>query len=905
MTSNSVIINNAEQGDKPLLTETNSLNRFIKKYYNSDNYSHVGMDSQSGKYCFGMKIDKFYVKYLNQSVKHIAEKRGDYSQFVIDIDIKKTKEEYENQLWLDNKFYTIEQVKALIKVCQEQIKKIYFGIQDIQLDAVLLEKDIYQKNENTWSGGLHIQFPNLYVKTETIKNSLIPCISEELKKIDGMPKEFVVMDISAMCTAPWLLYGSTKSADSKPYLISKIFNYELQEMTVEKRLLEYKIYDTEEEPITLTSKNLDKNLPRILSINPGIRPVNEIKKKYDNPTPPVIKEKKEKKEYIDNRPLDERRNEVKKLLSCLKPYRADDLPEWMKVAWILWGISDGDDEFFDIWNEWSSQSEKYKDEDDCRKIWNSIKPRENGVTIGTLKAMAKEDNEQMYYDLMKIDDFCDLSLSLNETLCAHYFNKHNKDSFYYSNHLGWIVFNEKTRFWEIKEKDKYLLSVICGFFLHKFQITIDKLWNEEQIKGEDEEKKFQERVKLLGKNQQRAGSSAFGRNVLDQLSGIVEKTEDILSKFNSNPNLFCFRDGICVDLDEKLYDENSTEFVSRKIDKSDLVTMHCGYDFPKKKDSDYMKKVLDMFYELSDDKDQVESILSSCSIPLRSNNKHGLMFVFTGSGRNGKGVVAKCQKRVFGNYYQPIDPILLTTDKYDNFAYGQLAKTVYAKVIMSTEPEDKGDKVISFNTSRIKKLTGGDELSAKLLFNDPFDFTAKFIPFNQCNNIPDLSVNDMALKLRMKCILLPFRFITSDAELQPGEKRGDPTLKDKIESDDEFRAALFHVFEKTFLKHQGKFYESAETIQYTQSYFNEQEPFKDWFFQNYKIELKDIKARIQAKNIVTHFKNAGLDITMSPNGINNKLDEFCPHVKSGGRKFYKCVRIQNDFLYDNSEIPEM
>jgi hypothetical protein len=717
MTSNSEIINNVEeQGGKPLLTDFNSLNRFIKKYRNNDNYSHVGMDSQSGKYCFGTKIDKFYVKYLNQDAKHIAEKRGDYSQFVIDIDIKKTKEEYENQLWLDNKFYTIEHVEALIKVCQEQIKKIYFAIQDIQLDAVLLEKDIYQKNENTWSGGLHIQFPNLYVKTETIKNSLIPCISKELKKIDGMPKEFVEMDISAMCIAPWLLYGSTKSADSKPYLISKIFNYELQEMTVEKRLLEYKIYDTDEAPISLTSKNLDKNLPRILSINPSHRHVNEIKKKYDNPTPPVVKEK-EKKEYIDNRPLDEIRNEVKKLLSCLSQNRVDDQYQWKCVGWCLYNISDGDDEFFDMWNEWSEKSDKYVGEDDCRQYWKSTDHEK--YNMGSLKWMARKDNEQMYFDVLKInkkdDDnfiFMDFLLKgLPDLECAETFYEFNKDSIFYSKVDGYIVFNEKDKLWRQNVEKSEILTMISKFYREKIEgecsERAEEMIRQQLIKQIDEcedkkqKKKLQTKLDNVGKeiraSHNRIQSSKWAFGVLhhvDNLFKINHQTEKMSELLDNIEWLYPMR--------EYVIDLRTTEIRPRVFDDFFTYTNDTEYIPIESRNTigviQYHKEIL-----ATQDENYIKNVSQIAAYNLCGDNTLKKVVYYLGEGNNGKSVYMNLNSSINKSMVKAPERAFIKKGN-QSLLQSELECLIKKRAAIINEP-DEGD-VLNENT--IKQISGND-----------------------------------------------------------------------------------------------------------------------------------------------------------------------------------------------------
>ena len=892
MTSNSEIINN--EHDSVLINDSNSLSlfsdqslkKFINKYYSNDNYSHVGMDCQSGKFNFGTKIEKFYVKYVNSNSKHILEVRQPYSQFVIDIDIQKTQDEYENQLWIDNKFYYPDHVKALITVCQQEIKKTYLGIKDIQLDAVLLEKDIYQKNENTWKGGLHIQFPNLYVKTETIKNSLIPSISEELKKIEGMPKEFIDMDIPAMCVAPWLLYGSTKSADSKPYLISKIFNCEQQEMTVTERLLEYKIYDTDEAQINLNAKNLEKNIPRIFSINPSHRPVNEIKKKYDNPKAPVKKEKKEKKEYVDNRSLDEIRIEVKKLLSCLKSFRADDRIEWLKVAWILWGISDGDDEFFDMWNEWSSQSDSYKDEEDCRKVWDGIKPRENGVTIGTLKAMAKEDNEILYNSFFKnwVKEFI---LNSTDKNAAELFAKYSEGEIFYTTSHNWTIFDKKTRFWNSKQNDKSLIYPICDFFSgHIKQYMI------EYMKSYDSNNKDQENFfKLIHSTYKKVGMSKFASGIIQQLQSLVTETNDIFQKFESNPALFAFSDGYLIDL-------NKNGEV-RQIEKEDKIFIHCGYSLPQRQqnDIDLVKNFLRTCVETDDD---FNCLLSLLSCYIYGQNINEKCFLMTGTGGNSKGCIAENLRLVLGNYFGTVDMGQFTSyEKDSNRANSDIASCQFSRCMFASEPDEHG----KFISNQIKKHTGRDPISVRFLGKDKFTFLPKYTTLFHTNICLSFSGDvDAAIKRRIVNYSFPYEFVTNNGqELKPNERYGDVNLKTEMTNNPSYRNGLLWILVDTWIQNKGKFITSKRVIEDTQRYLSEQNPVLQWFLRNYE---KDENGRIGPNTLQTEYQNLTSDY-MSVTKFGKFMMDCCDKVKSDGKMKYKCKRISNTNDDVHNNIPDM
>ena len=729
MTSNSEIINDivvVEQGSQPFVLETNSLNRFMRKYYSDDNfYSHVSMDEPKGKFCFGNKMEEFYIKYVNQNVKHIGENRGSYSQIYIDIDIKKSNEEKESQMWLEDKFYTIDQVKAFIQRCQFVIKKTYIGIKDEQLDAVLLEKDMYQKDEKTWSNGLHIQFPKIYVKADSVKNTLVHAIREELKLVDGMPKEFIEMDDSAMFTAPWLLYGSTKSVNSKPYKITKIFNNEQQEMTVNKRLLEYKIYDSDEALITLNDKNLEKNLPRILSINPGNRPVNEIKKKYDNPKAPVIKEKKEKKEYIDNRSLDEIRIEVKKLLSCLSRHRVDDQYQWKSVGWSLYNISDGDDEFFDIWNEWSEKSDKYVGENDCRQYWKSMDP--DKYHMGVLKGMARKDNTQMYYDTMKIskkdDDNCiflDLLLKgLPDLECAETFYEFNKDSIFYSKVDGYIVFNEKDKLWRQNVEKGEMLTSICQFYREKMEgdcsekateIMRDKILKQiELCENKTTKKKLETKLNNVTSeihtSHNRIQGSKWGFGVLhhvDNLFKINHQTEKISEQLDNIEWLYPMGDSV-IDL-------RTSEIRPRVFDDFFTYTNDTQYIPIESRNTEgviqYHREILG-----TEDENYIKNVCQIAAYNLCGNNTLKKVVFYLGEGNNGKSVYMNLNSSINKSMVKAPERAFIKKSN-QSLLQSELECLVKKRATIINEP-DEGD-VLNENT--IKQISGNDrdiEIRAK------------------------------------------------------------------------------------------------------------------------------------------------------------------------------------------------
>jgi hypothetical protein len=89
-------------------------------------------------------------------------------------------------------------------------------------------------------------------------------------------------------------------------------------------------------------------------------------------------------------------NNIENLLKCLLPARCDNYDDWIKIGFIInneMGING-----LNIFDKWSQLSSKY-DSEKVKTFYNNIKPKENGLKIGTLKKMAKNDNPKLYKKL--------------------------------------------------------------------------------------------------------------------------------------------------------------------------------------------------------------------------------------------------------------------------------------------------------------------------------------------------------------------------------------------------------------------------------------------------------------------------------------------------------------------------
>ena len=90
---------------------------------------------------------------------------------------------------------------------------------------------------------------------------------------------------------------------------------------------------------------------------------------------------------------------LKALLSLLKPARVEEYSDWFRVGAILHNINN---DYINLWKEWSSQSSKY-DEAHCERLWHKYAtyPKENQAKIGSLRRMAWHDTPDKYFSIVE------------------------------------------------------------------------------------------------------------------------------------------------------------------------------------------------------------------------------------------------------------------------------------------------------------------------------------------------------------------------------------------------------------------------------------------------------------------------------------------------------------------------
>lgn len=93
--------------------------------------------------------------------------------------------------------------------------------------------------------------------------------------------------------------------------------------------------------------------------------------------------------------------DIEKLLNMLNISRATNRADWMKIGWILYNSTNGSEQGYKLWNDFSKKCPDKYNETKCITSWECMNVVDDGVKIGSLRKMAEEDNLEEYKKFLK------------------------------------------------------------------------------------------------------------------------------------------------------------------------------------------------------------------------------------------------------------------------------------------------------------------------------------------------------------------------------------------------------------------------------------------------------------------------------------------------------------------------
>jgi putative DNA primase/helicase len=410
---------------------------------------------------------------------------------------------------------------------------------------------------------------------------------------------------------------------------------------------------------------------------------------------------------------------------------------------------------------------------------------------------------------------------------AELFYNYNKLDYVYSSITGWYSYNE----FNILENH---IKEPVGL-LNKVSVFLQKYIEEEMKDLDDSDTDiYAKRFNELFKSFKSVSNSTVIRSIIQFLPSFYI-VKDLDNRIDADPNFFCFSNKVF----------NIREGIFEDIEKDYYLLRNTGYTAPENITKDQYKEIDDLFFSMFENKAVSDYLIFITAMSLYTNRFEKL-YILTGNGRNGKGLITTLINKSFGTYFLMGSNDLLTCK--DEQKNPTLAKAKGVRYMAISEPAEENDKETKFNLSMVKKLTGRDILSVRTLYKEPIEYVPAFTMFISCNKQPTVDETNEAIRNRFRFIHFPFTFVNKPK--RKFERQINTELKDDIEKNTELRDIFIHYllylvsqdYDKQHIK------EPEECIVFTNKYFDDNNDVGA-FLDKYFIITDDVKDKIRSKDI--------------------------------------------------------
>jgi P4 family phage/plasmid primase-like protien len=525
-------------------------------------------------------------------------------------------------------------------------------------------------------------------------------------------------------------------------------------------------------------------------------------------------------------------------LNCLNNERFEKYDDWIKIGLIIFN-ENGSCELFD---KFSRKGSNY--DNSCFSKWKTFKKKEDGnaVTIQTLMDMAKRDNPEMFYEVLRHDKEGILNdifyNGLTDITCSHlfyclypndYIYDYDNEVLYRINQYG--IYEKDQKFLSMKDHiNKTLFRIIEANYTQR----VSRI-NNEEIKANTMKIFLHVRKYLL--------TSKNKDHIVNELILFYKKTKIYEKLDNVNNYILSFNNGV--------YDFKSNQF--RNAKPEELVTCTTGYSYVTP-DPRYVDEVHALLTSIMPNVEEKKYLLKTISLGLIGDNLLEEFYIWIGTGANGKGILRDIIAITFGEYFDSLEIEYLGKTKHQghaNSADPVMARKKNCRIVISTEPE--GD--VNLKCGRLKQISGRDPVQSRDLYKSSFNFVPKFKLIIQTNVEVGVDGHEPAIVRRLRFIPFPNTFV-DDPKL-PNERKIDRTLKERIKGE-QYRLAFFHILldhYREFVEKDGNKLEMPERIkQSTKNYLCDNDPVQQ-FIDNRLEKTSDKNDTIKSSNMYDLFKS--------------------------------------------------
>ncbi len=823
-------------------------------------------------------IDLLYETiYIQKTPVHLTEKPPQETLIKADLDFKFQLEE-------NGRRYTLENVKSIVELYHNAIRH-YLPAPTQDLKAFVFERNAPYKDRGNTKDGIHIMYPELVCDTKIqhlIRDYILLHAQSVLKSIGCKNSIDEIVDKSVISTNNWLMYGCSKAV-ALPYKLSHIFDAEMNDLNIRK-------YDPKTLMKLLSIRDPDPT--KTLSIKPEHQYMLEKKK---IPTKPIITRKIKVTKNLSRNHSNQDINleEIRELARLLNSSRAETYATWMEVGLCLHNI---DSSLLDSWIDFSRQSSKFKD-GECENYWSNMDLREDGVGIGSLHHWAIMDNPKDYSQFTRQCTSKDILKSQSKTTqdvarVVHGLYKYIYKCASIKNDI-WYEFKDHR--WKLIDSGVSLRKKLGNEVINEYLKSVEYYNVAANNVQDDNKEQYIQKSKLLMEVTYMLRDIGFKEKIIKECRVMFyePKFEETL---DSNPDLIGFENGI--------YNLKTSEF--RNGRPEDLVSLSTGIDYEKfEEDDEDVIAIYAFMAQVFVDEDTRNYAFILLASFLEGRNPNEKFHIWTGSGGNGKSKLLELFELAFGGYTSKV-PVTVFTQKRggSGSANPEVARLKGIRLVSTQEPEETEH----FNVGIMKEWTGGDKITCRAMYREPFDFKPQFKIAFCCNQKPPLPPGDEGTWRRISVLDFLSRFCEKTPD--PNNKyefARDPHLTDKLHQwAPAFMFILLEHF-KIYLKKGLK--EPASVLNATLSYQKENDVYVEFIDDCIR---KDETATIKLEDMFNVFKDwwkTNIGGKSPPRKdmkpiLEKKLGKYLPSAKGGwlGYKLIDKGETADEIIIDSGVI---
>jgi putative DNA primase/helicase len=304
----------------------------------------------------------------------------------------------------------------------------------------------------------------------------------------------------------------------------------------------------------------------------------------------------------------------------------------------------------------------------------------------------------------------------------------------------WIVWNGKH--WETDES---------GALIHEKGLVMIRNFYAELLKSDDHKERIEiEKFGMISESVRRREAFVKAAQYIKELN---IKSED----FDANPWLLNVKNGT-IDFSTGEFMEHSQE---------EMITKVANVEYDQKADCPLWKKFI---REIMDYKEElINFVQTAAGWALTGDTSEQTMFILFGSGANGKSTFLNTIMYILGDY-ATATPTETFMKKSGDQTTNDIARLRGIRFVTTTEAE-QGRRL---SEPLIKKITGNDQMTARFLYGEYFNFTPTFKIWMATNHKPIIKGTDHGIWRRIK--LIPF---TTRIEEENQDKHLEQKLREE------------------------------------------------------------------------------------------------------------------------------